>query len=41
MKTELCIITCANVQFGVETQVVELESKHVQIPVNKYELELQ
>ena len=33
-KTELCTITYADVQFGEEKQVVELEWKDVQTPVN-------
>lgn len=39
MKTEMCTITCANVQFKVQRQVVEAVSRHcmyscqVQLPV--------
>jgi hypothetical protein len=28
MKTEQCTIICANAQFGVERQAVELESRY-------------
>jgi hypothetical protein len=36
MTTELCTITCANVQFRVQRQEVELESRYISWSTNRY-----
>jgi len=35
MKIELRTITCANVQFRVQRQLVDLESRHVTLSMNR------
>jgi len=35
MTIELCSITWANVEFGVQRQVVELESRYITLSMNR------
>ena len=35
MKSEICPLTCANVLFTVQRQVVEMESRYVTLSMNR------